>query len=281
VSNLQPVPPPVENTRQVAASTDKTAMAAPAFSGGNPFQASGVLPPLQMVNNKQVSFDYEVVHAGPSGIGKVELWMTPDDGKTWDKFTESTNINPPLTVDLPGEGVYGFRLVVQSKAGYHKPAPVPGELPEMRLELDLTPPMAKLFAPEPDPKQADTLMLTWTATDRNLAAKPITLEWAEQPDKEWQKIVADWPNEGHYTWKLPRNIPYLVYLRLTVRDTAGNINIAQTGKPINIDLSQPEGHLRGIVGGNRPSVGSEPPHPLDRPNELKGTDLSLNPEHAK
>jgi hypothetical protein len=280
-ANNQPVFPPVDNTRLVAASTGNVPIPS-SPGGGSPLPGHGPLPPLQMVSNKQVVIDYEVTHHGPSGIGRVELWMTPDDGKTWEKYTQTENINPPLTVELREDGIYGFRLVLQSKAGLQKPPPVSGELPEMRLELDTTPPVAQLFQPELDAKQADALVLTWTATDRNLAANPITLQWTDQPGKEWQTIVTDWPNDGHYSWKLPKTIPYLVYLRLVVRDTAGNTSTAETPKPVCVDLVKPEGHLKGIVSAKPPpAAGAEPPRRIERPNELKGTDLPLSLEHGK
>jgi len=281
VSNYQPVPPPVDSALKPVATTDKSGTAVPAFSsGGSPFEGHGALPPLQMLNTRQVSIDYEIDNQGPSGIGKVELWMTHDDGKTWEKFTESTNAKPPLAIELRDDGIYGFRLVLQSKAGRQKPSPVPGELPEMRLELDTIPPAAELYQPEPDARLADGLVLRWSATDRNLAPNPITLQWTDQPGKDWQTIAADLPNDGHYTWKMPKNIPYLVYLRLVVRDTAGNSNMAETPKPVCIDLIKPEGHLKGLIKANPLPGGAEPPHQIERPNELKGTDLPLNLDHG-
>jgi hypothetical protein len=233
----------------LVASSDKTPVTPAPAATRNPASGTvGTLPPLQVINTRQVSIDYEVTKHGPSGIGKVELWMTRDDGRRWEKFAESTDLKPPLRVELPAEGAYGFRLLLHSKAGRHKPVPVSGDLPEMRVELDTTPPMAQLYRPEPDPNQADALILSWTASDRNLDAKPITLQWAEKAGGPWQTIVADWPNDGRYTWKLPPNIPFMVYLRLSAKDTAGNISTAETPEPICIDLKEPEGHLLGISG---------------------------------
>jgi hypothetical protein len=148
--------------------------------------------------------------------------------------------------------------------------------------LDTIAPSAELYQPEPDAKIADGLVLKWTATDRNLAPKPITLQWTDQPGNEWKTIVADWPNEGHYTWKLPRDVPYLVYLRLVVHDTAGNSNMAETPQPVCIDLVKPEGHLKGIVKSPpKPLAGAEVPSRIDRPNGLKSTDLPLSLEPGK
>jgi hypothetical protein len=209
--------------------------------------ASGQIPPVTLVRSRSITLNYEVSKVGPSGIGKVELWLTRDDGRTWERFAEDADLTPPMNVELPGEGVFGLSLLLQSKAGMARRPPAPGDIPEMRIEVDTTPPVAQLFHPEPDPAQRDALVLSWNATDRNLAPNPITLQWAAQRDGSWQTIKADLPNTGRYSWKLPESIPYRVYLRLIAADTAGNVGIAETTESQCIDLKEPEGRLLGIA----------------------------------
>jgi hypothetical protein len=256
-NNQVPTAPGSDSKTKLVATSEKVSGSlAVEMPSSRPNLPRGTLPPLEIINTNQVTIQYEITKKGPSGIGKVELWMTRDDGHSWDKLAENPDLNPPLRVELPGEGVYGFRLVLHSKAslmsqgkvGRSNPAPVPGDLPEIRVEVDTTPPTAQLFLPELDPKQNDCLVLSWSAADRNLSPKPITLLWAEQPTGPWQEIVKDWPNDGHYNWKLPPTIPFLVYLRLVTVDTAGNVSTAETPKPICIDLKEPEGRILGIKG---------------------------------
>src|SRR5262249_24493611 len=210
------------NTRMVAASANAVNGNSPAPGLGAGRGVRGPLPPVQIVNTPQVSLDYEVAKAGPSGVGKVELWITQDDGRSWRFYAEDPDQKSPITIDLPGEGVYGFTLVLQSGAGLSKGAPVAGEAPEIRIELDTTPPLAQLFLPEPDPQKRDSLVITWNVSDRNLATNPITLQWTDRPGGTWQPIAADLPNTGRYSWQLPPNLPFRVYLRLLARDNAGN-----------------------------------------------------------
>lgn len=245
-TNYQTVNPSVQEPSRLVASSQGSAgaYAAPPAYG----QRSGGLSPIQLVNNTQVNLAYAVTGLGPSGFGKASLFVTRDEGQTWQLLTEDTSQHPQLTADLPGEGVYGFRIVVQSKAGLGKRPPVGGDLPELRVEVDTKAPVAKLYAAEADPGQRNALLLKWEATDKNLAANPVTLEWAEQPDREWQSIARELPNTGRYSWRLPPAIPAQVYLRLTVRDQAGNVAVAQTDRPQLIDLSEPEGRLLGLQG---------------------------------
>jgi hypothetical protein len=210
------------------------------------------MPPAQLVNTTQISINYEVTKWGPSGVGKVDLWMTRDDGRSWQFFASDPNLKSPMTVDLPGEGLYGLCLVVQSRAGLGKRPPLSGDAPEIRIEVDTTPPFAQMIAPVPDPHQRTALILGWSASDRNLASNPITLQWAVKPDGSWQTIAQDIPNLGRYTWKLPGDIPPQVYLRLIVRDMAGNEGIAETKEPQLIDLNEPEGRILGVAAVRQP-----------------------------
>jgi hypothetical protein len=152
-----------------------------------------------------------------------------------------------MTVNLPGEGLFGLRLVVTSGAGLARKAPQPGDPPQMRVEVDLTPPAVRLFPPQPDPTRRDALLLTWNASDRNLAPNPITLEYAERPEGPWLTIAKELTNTGRYQWLLPQNMPVRVYLHLLAVDTAGNKGMDQSPEPVLIDPSEPEGQIKGII----------------------------------
>ena len=240
------------NLRQVLATSDNAATFAASAGGiGSARSARGQLPPVLITNNKIIKLDYEV-KTGPSGVGKVDLYMTRDDGRTWQWFAEDADRKSPIEAELPGEGVYGFSLVVQNGAGVGKRQPISGDPPEMRVELDTTPPTAQLYAPQPNPQQRDAIILSWSASDRNLTATPITLEWAAERDGNWNLIRNNLPNSGSMSWKLPDSgLPPRVYLRLTAIDAAGNTGVAVTQESVCLDLKEPEGHLLGLVGGIR------------------------------
>ncbi len=208
------------------------------------------LPAVQYVNNPQLTLEYELAKVGPSGIGTVELWWTPDDGKTWDcalnpdlKDEEVKNNHYHRMVKLEeGDRIYGFALVVRSRAGLGKPPPRSGDVPELRVELDTTPPVVDLCQPRPDSLRHDALLLSWYAKDKNLAANPITWEWSEQADGPWQTIAAAIANTEQYSWQPPAGVVQ-AYLRLRVRDLAGNEEVRVTREPQLVDLTEPEGRL--------------------------------------
>ncbi len=228
----------------------------------------GPLPALQIVNKRQVQLGFNVSRFGPSGLGSVDVYVTTDEGATWEKAPTDPNVTLPVTgenrgqgavrgsvtVTLPADGkIYGFHLVVKSRAGLGKAPPRPGDPPHVRIEVDTLQPEAELYAPQPEPTRSDALVLSWKATDRNLAANPVSLEWAANPAGPWTFIgEAQMPNTGRYTWTVPENTPAKVYLKLTVSDTAGNTAVAQTPQPVLIDLTKPEVEgVQVMVGAGR------------------------------
>jgi len=217
-----------------------------------------ILPPLQIVNKKQVRIDYEVAKFGPSGLGSVEVYSTLDDGQSWTlALSENSMATDPrsmvpikasIVVPIAQEGVpVGYYVVVKSKAGLGKSPPIKSDIPHIRVEVDTTFPEAVLYSPQPEPGMRDTLVLTWKATDRNLSANPVVMEWSEKRDGPWNPIGSgELPNTGKYTWAMQPNMPASVYLKLMVKDSAGNIAVAQTQEPLLIDLNIPEVNVLGI-----------------------------------
>jgi hypothetical protein len=214
------------------------------------------LPPVELVNKPQAKIEFQVGKYGPSGLGSVDVYVTSDDGASWTLATTDRNVTLPspaemhggvpvagaVTVELKDEGVvHGYYIVVKSRAGLGKKPPEPGTVPQVRIEMDITPPSVEMYKPQPDPNRHDTLLLSWKATDKNLANNPVTIEWAQQKDGQWNVIgAADMANSGQYSWQVPANVPPSVYLRLSVRDAAGNRAVAQTQEPELVDLSVPE-----------------------------------------
>jgi hypothetical protein len=217
--------------------------------------SGGALPALQVVNVQHIPIEYQVDKQGPSKIGKAELYVTADDGKSWRKCGEDAaphlldepNSTAQMMADVPSEGIYGFSIVVQSRAGLAKRPPMPGDAPEIRVEVDTTRPEVTLYPPEADPDHQNSLVLKWKAFDRNLHAAPITLQWSAGRDGPWMTIASDLANTGRYSWQLPSAVPVRVYLRLSAKDTAGNVGEVTTPEPVLVDVVEPAAHIRGIA----------------------------------
>ena len=197
-------------------------------------------PPVRMVNSKRVSLNYRIEDLGPSGIAALELWYTAD-GRNWQKYGEYAKPEPPLVFDVVQEGLYGFTLLARSGVGLSDRPPQAGDQPQIWVEVDETRPVVRLLGADVGRgSDVGRLTISWTATDKNLTAQPITLAYADGPDGPWTTIAANQPNTGRYVWNMPQTgTPYRFLVRVEAADKASNVGAAQTANPVIVDLHRP------------------------------------------
>lgn len=234
----------------------------------SPAVVNANLPPAQVINVTSFKLGFEVEERGASGVGKAELYVTRDEGRTWTKWQTFEKPESPLVVDLTKnnnlnvEGIYGLKLLLHSGAGLTREAPKGGDLPDYRVDVDVNPPAVMIYEPQADLSSKDTMILKWKAIDRNMAIDPITLEWSESPQGPWTPLATTdnlgaspgqpkrLPNTGSFNWKIPANFPtHKIYLKVSARDLAGNLSEATTKNAILVDLNKPTAVKLNILGG--------------------------------
>lgn len=228
-------------------------------------------PAVRVIRSPQFDINYSVELQGGSKIGRIDLYVTRDDGRSWRRWSQHpggtgvVHVNLNITENTQPEGTYGFRLVSVSGTGVSDDAPNPGDAPDLRLVVDLTRPAVAIRAPSPDPTDPAVLVLNWAATDNNFGDDPILLEWSEGQNGPWRPVAtsADGPvqqagavgvgrrvaNTGQYAWRVPPGLPPRVFLKITVRDAAGNATELVTKDPQPIDLTKPKVRITGLGGG--------------------------------
>jgi hypothetical protein len=208
------------------------------------------LPPGEhprMVNSLSFQLEYDVDSVGPSGIGRVELWGTRDGGKSWRQFQAGNNGRNTLVVSVPQEGLYGFRVVVTNGAGLGGRKPVGGDLPDLWVGVDLTKPTARIISTQQGVDvEAGHLIISWQADDQMLAARPVSLSFSSNRTGPWLPIASGLENTGRYAWSLDNRTPAKCYLRIEVRDEAGNVSVHEMSDPIAIDQSRPTIRVRDV-----------------------------------
>jgi hypothetical protein len=205
----------------------------------------GVQPHL--VNKPRFELLYDVEATGSAGIDQVELWMTKNGGGDWSKYGLDEDCRSPVAVTVPGEGLYGFRVVIETTAGLRSPTPVSGDLPDLWVEVDLTKPEVRLIsADQGNGDEADRLIVCWEASDRHLAGRGISLRWSASPQGPWNTIASGLENSGRYAWRLDQRVSRQMFLLVEARDEAGNVSSNQLAQPVSLDLIRPQGRIRDV-----------------------------------
>lgn len=200
-----------------------------------------------LVNSDRFELQYELQSVGRWGVSRVEVWGTDDQGATWRSFAIDTDQRSPVNIQTPGDGLYGFTVVVQSVGGLEREPPRPGDKPDVYVHVDHTQPVATLLeVTQPQGYFADHLIFNWTASDTNLADQPVSLLYAARPSGPWLPVATNLPNSGRYSWRLQRHVPSSVWFRLEVRDRAGNVAVDQSRTPVQVQLNESSGQIRNI-----------------------------------
>ena len=199
----------------------------------------------QILNSSHATLEYRIDTVGPSGVGKVEVYLTGDGGLNWQRLQEDADRRSPAEIDLPGEGLFGVRLVVTNGNGFGGTPPARGDAPTCWIEIDTTVPFVQLRPI--DPAQNGVLELRWTASDKNLGTEPVNLYYRMRSDTPWQVIARNLKNDGLYKWTFPRDQGSQFFVKVEVADMAGNTARAETPNAIILDMTEPRASVVGVT----------------------------------
>ena len=166
----------------------------------------------------------------------------------WNKYDAPPRRKSPYVIEVADEDFYGFTLVAHSGVGRCKPPPQPGDLPQVWVGVDVTKPMVRLLGVEAGTgSQAGALTILWTASDKNLAAQPITISYAEKSSGPWTPIASGLKNTGSHVWRMPAGTPNCILIRVEAADLVGNVGMAQTPDPLFGDRAQPNVAIMSVA----------------------------------
>jgi hypothetical protein len=207
----------------------------------------------QLLNTARATVDYRIDQVGPSGVGKVEVWLTADEGHTWQRYGEDADRRSPAEINLPGEGVFGIRLVVTNGNGFGGKAPVAGDVPSSVVEVDMTKPFVQLREIEPVGLNG-TVDIRWNASDKNLGSEPINLFYAPSREGPWLPVATNLKNDGMFHWTVPHTGMSQFLIRLECTDLAGNVARCETQTPVVLDTTEPTVQVLNVSGVHGPSL---------------------------
>jgi len=191
----------------------------------------------RFVDTTNVQLDYRYGAVGPSGIGKVEIYATADRGTSWVKLGDDADRKSPAHVQLPGEGLFGIRLVITNGNGFGGTAPRTGDRPQFYVEVDTSAPTV-VWQQHDIGAKLGAIDIRWTASDANLTSAPVSLFYRTRLDSNWQTIAQNVKNDGVYRWSLPSDLGAQIHLKLEVTDLAGNTAKLESPTPIVLDRTE-------------------------------------------
>jgi hypothetical protein len=233
-----------------------------AFSDPNPYSGIGAnnsasqpqRSNTSFVNSTNIAIPFRISNVGVSGVPVMDLWVTRNMGRTWQKVPRPTDdpatlptnpgegesITKQFTYNAPGEGLYGFTIVVRSGVGIGDADPRPGDQPKRLIEVDTTKPEVQVNVYRGSAQDVRNVTIEWNAKDKNLLERPVSLLWSKSKDgPDWEPIIGDLDARGRYVWSISDQGPFQFYVQVRAADKAGNVGSAIHAELMTVDLNRP------------------------------------------
>lgn len=221
----------------------------------NDFSIDGLAPDSVIISPAKsklndIELQYKVEDVGGAGVAGVELWITRDNGASWERYGEDKKCVSPFKFTAI-DGTYGLKLVVIDRVGNTSAIPSAGTKPPFNIIVDSQKPQVKLLSfLDVNRIYAGNYSypVTWLARDSNLIDNSITIQFTDDGGLTWQGLPqgADISNDVQpYTWKTPGKLGNNCKIRVIARDLLDNIGIAES--PVfRIDPFIPEIKITGV-----------------------------------
>lgn len=225
------------------ATADAAARPTPGGATAQPLEYRG--RPLLLSRSRRFAWDYEAPTVPTDGRPlQAVLWSTADGGTTWSRAATAEVGRGTLEVQLPGSGLYGFRLELATTAD--GPGPSAGDAPETWVGIDEEPPQVEIVSIETTSDAEDTVVIRYAAHDALLAPRSARLFYSPHAAGPWATITTDAETPGAYTWRPDAAVPARVSIRVEVTDAAGNVGFAVSEEPVTVAPSRFTGKLGGL-----------------------------------
>jgi hypothetical protein len=241
-------------------------------------------PSIFYVSTLKFDVDYAVQRMGRSGVKAAHLFVVREQG-SWQPAKNSpfrVDVKPAdggQTLSLPyeadREGLYGFYVIPESGAGKRAADPTRDDQPMVLVEVDTTPPAAKITGVQVSPgPRGPVVEITWKVTDRNLMPRPVSLEYSiDRGQAQWREIKYQLENNltretGRYVWDVPDESLWKFWVRLRAVDKAANTATDVWEQEVIVDLEKPTAGIQKVRGGKD---GPANPNPNPGGVQLKTT----------
>lgn len=235
-------------------------------AASHPSTGAPARPSISYINTTQLGIPFRISNVGVSGVPVMELWVTRDQGRQWQKVPRSNDdsatlpsspgdgeaISKQFAYTAPGEGLYGFLVVVRSGVGIGDPDPKPGDPPRRLVEVDTTKPEVTVNVFPGQGMDVRNVTIEWSAKDKNLIDRPVSLLWSKTRDgSDWEPIISDLDAKGRYVWAVPDAGPFQFYIQARATDKATNVGSATHPQLITVDLNRPRADLLDVLPLNK------------------------------
>src|SRR5436190_19118928 len=118
-------------------------------------------------------------------IRELQLFMSPDRGKTWNQVDKITPDKEGFTYSAPNDGEFWYHVVITNLQGKQEPADLYKTPPMMKLMVDTKAPELKITSAQ---RQGDELTVSWSVREDNPDPAKLKLDYRTADTGIWTPI---------------------------------------------------------------------------------------------
>ncbi len=197
----------------------------------------------------EILLDLEIADVGPAGLQTARLWVSQDDGTSWN---EGPFIQEPFKQvgwKAPSDGRFRLYVVATDQAGNQNALPKGKADDQFVLTVDTIAPAITLGAAigvveaekVNSPKKSFTpgtrLAVPFTIKDANLAPNSVAVYLQTDPSRGWAELGKGLATDAAFRFNLPeaKATSKTARIKVTALDLAGNLGEVVSSEPFEID----------------------------------------------
>ncbi|HEY6563139.1 MAG TPA: hypothetical protein VIY86_01460, partial [Pirellulaceae bacterium] len=87
----------------------------------------GVSGQTRTSRSRKFQLEYVIENDAAGGVHRVEVWYTSDSGQSWMHYGDDEDRQSPMVAEVPDDGLYGYRLLIQAREGLVAQPPRSGD----------------------------------------------------------------------------------------------------------------------------------------------------------
>ncbi|MFQ5805088.1 MAG: tetratricopeptide repeat protein [Phycisphaerae bacterium] len=175
----------------------------------------------QYINSRAVILSYHSANAAE--IDRAHVWVSPDDGVTWNETTVASAGQNAVRFDVRQDGKYCFYIVLENAGGRSGDPPGSGTKPHVKVIVDTAPPTMQIHKARlvTSTHNKPHVRLNVSLVEENLGEAGVHVFYRAKSG--WQDGGPVSFSDGLINWRPPADISSRTDLRLVATDLAGNV----------------------------------------------------------
>src|SRR5205807_271464 len=175
---------------------------------------TAVMPPdVVPMNSRNFEIPIQIVDGQRSKIKELILFVSPDQGATWNEVQVASPDKNAFIFYAPTDGLYWFNICVIDAQGRREPPDIYKSTPRQKVLVDTLQPNLRILSAE---RQGDDIVVAWEIQEEHPDLVTLKLEHRtpDAPTWMWTPVSINPALSGQARFRVATFGPVVVHMQL-------------------------------------------------------------------